>query len=57
LGLTGAITWAELQLKHIRNPYLNREIIRYGNLDEFFVLARESDRDYEYTVTLDRTVR
>jgi len=50
LGLTGVITWAELQLKHIRNPYLEREIIRYGNLDEFFALARESDRDYEYTV-------
>jgi len=50
LGLTGVITWAELQLKRIRNPYLDREIIRYGDLDEFFALARESDQDYEYTV-------
>ncbi|WP_089725668.1 FAD-binding oxidoreductase [Candidatus Thiosymbion oneisti] len=49
LGLTGVITWAELQLKGIRNPYLEREIIRYGNLDEFFALARESNRDYTYT--------
>lgn len=50
LGLTGVMTWAEIRLKEIHNPYLEREIIRYGNLDEFFALARESSQDCEYTL-------
>ena len=50
LGLTGVITWAEIQLHHINNPYIDQEIIRYRNLDEFFELARESDETYEHTV-------
>ncbi|NNJ97732.1 MAG: FAD-binding oxidoreductase [Gammaproteobacteria bacterium] len=50
LGLTGVITWAELQLHHINNPFIDQEIIRYRNLDEFFELARESDQTYEHTV-------
>lgn len=37
-------------MKDIRNPYLEREIIRYGNLGEFFALARESNQDDEYTL-------
>jgi FAD/FMN-containing dehydrogenase len=50
LGLTGVITWVEIQLHHINNPYIDQEVIRYGNLDEFFALARESDQAYEHTV-------
>lgn len=50
LGLTGLITWAEIQLRPIAHPYIRQETIRYSNLDEFFKLSSESDRDYEYTV-------
>jgi FAD/FMN-containing dehydrogenase len=50
LGLTGLITWAEIQLKRISGPYIRQESIRYSNLEEFFELSSESDQDYEYTV-------
>ena len=51
LGLTGMITWAELQLRRIRSPWIAAETIRYESLDEFFALSTQSDRDYEYTVS------
>jgi FAD/FMN-containing dehydrogenase len=50
LGLTGVISWAEIQLHHINNPCVAQETIRFKNLGEFFSLARESDQDYEHTV-------
>ena len=50
LGLTGLITWVELRLKAISGPLVDQEIIRYGRLEEFFRLSRESDATYEYTV-------
>ncbi len=51
LGLTGFITWAELQLRRILSPWINAETIRYESLAEFFTLCEESDQDYEYTVS------
>jgi FAD/FMN-containing dehydrogenase len=51
LGLTGLITWAEIQLRRIGSPWMNVETIRYQTLDDFFELCAESDRDYEYTVS------
>jgi len=50
LGLTGLITWAEIQLKSIKNAYIKQDTIRCPNLDTFFELSLESDKDYEYTV-------
>jgi len=50
LGLTGLITWAEIQLKPVRGPWIDVETIRYPNLETFFELSAASDRDYEYTV-------
>jgi FAD/FMN-containing dehydrogenase len=50
LGLTGAILWAEMQLRPIANPAVDSETIRFANLDAFFDLSEESDQDYEYTV-------
>ncbi|HID48271.1 MAG TPA: FAD-binding oxidoreductase [Chromatiales bacterium] len=50
LGLTGLITWAELQLKPIRAPGIETESLRFANLDEFMSLSRESDATWEYTV-------
>jgi FAD/FMN-containing dehydrogenase len=51
LGLTGLITWAEIQLRRIGSAWMNVETIRYQTLNEFFELCEESDRDYEYTVS------
>ncbi len=51
LGLTGLITWAEIQLSRICNSWIDVETIRYESLDEFFDLSFESGPDYEYTVS------
>src|SRR5579862_1973803 len=50
LGLTGVLTWAEIQLRRIPGPAMDVETIRFANLDEFLALCAESDRDFEYTV-------
>jgi FAD/FMN-containing dehydrogenase len=50
LGLTGLITWAELQLKPISGPYVSVDTIKFRDLAAFFDIAAESERDYEYTV-------
>ncbi len=50
LGLTGLITWAEIQLKKIRNPMIDSETVKFGNLDEFFAISEESEK-YEYSVS------
>lgn len=51
LGLTGLITWAEVQLKRIANPYLDTESIKFRSVGEFFELSAQSERDFEYTVS------
>jgi FAD/FMN-containing dehydrogenase len=50
LGLTGLILWAEIQLKHISNAFIETETIRFQSLDEFFKISRESAETHEYTV-------
>lgn len=50
LGLTGIVTWAQLQLRRIPGPRMEVETIRFHNLDEFLALCAASDRDFEYTV-------
>jgi FAD/FMN-containing dehydrogenase len=50
LGLTGIVTWAELQLRRIPGPCMDVETIRFHNLDEFLTLSADSDRHFEYTV-------
>lgn len=49
LGLTGMMTWAELQLKRIDTPFIDQEVIRYDNLDDFFALSQDSDAGFDYT--------
>lgn len=49
LGLTGVITWAEIQLKKINNPFIAVEELRYENVDEFRQLVQDSE-SWEYTV-------
>jgi len=51
LGLTGLITWAEIQLKRVANPCMDSESIRFRSLEEFFALNAASERDFEYTVS------
>lgn len=50
LGLTGMITWAELQLRPIAGPRLDVASTRFAHLDEFFSRCVEAERNYEYTV-------
>ncbi|MBT8421498.1 MAG: FAD-binding oxidoreductase, partial [Gammaproteobacteria bacterium] len=51
MGLTGLVTWVEIQLRPIPGPMLREESIRYANVDEFFRLSDGSDDDFEYTVS------
>ena len=51
LGLTGLITWAEIQLKKIKSSFINMESIKVRDLDEFLDLSASSDKDFEYTVS------
>lgn len=58
LGLTGLIRRVRMQLRRVPGPWLAGQSRRFGNLDEFFALSRESDRDFEYTVSwIDCTAR
>jgi FAD/FMN-containing dehydrogenase len=50
LGLTGVILWAEVQLRRMSNPYILQETVPFQDLDGFFRVDAQSDRDYEYTV-------
>ncbi len=51
LGLTGLITWVELQLTPIQSPYLDTRTIKFRNLDEFFDISVESDALFDYSVS------
>jgi FAD/FMN-containing dehydrogenase len=50
LGLTGLITWAEINLKKINSPLIDQETIPFVGLDTFAKIADESEQDYLYTV-------
>jgi FAD/FMN-containing dehydrogenase len=51
LGLTGIIEWLELQLVPIRSSLIDATQVRFGDLDEFFALSAELDRQFEFTVS------
>lgn len=50
LGLTGLITWVEMQLAPQASPYLLVETIKFRGVEESLRLSSESDRDWSYTV-------
>lgn len=50
-GLTGLIVEAEIQLRRVAGPWLDTETLPYTNLDAFFSLADDSERDWEHTVS------
>jgi FAD/FMN-containing dehydrogenase len=49
MGLTGLITWAEVQLRPIVSRSIRYEAVRFHGLDEFLALSAGS-RSAEYTV-------
>jgi FAD/FMN-containing dehydrogenase len=49
LGLTGVISWVELQLRRVGGPWMQTESIKFAHLRDYFTLA-ESSQDWEYTV-------
>lgn len=51
LGLTGLILWAEIQMKKVRGPLIDHETIRFSNLEDFFKISEESEKDFEYSVS------
>ncbi len=51
MGLTGLISWVEIQLVRIASPCLQMERIRFRSLEEYLALENESSADYEYTVS------
>ena len=50
LGLTGLITWVEIQLIPMASPHVDVERIRYDTLSDFFSLSEESEASHEFTV-------
>ncbi|WP_341523658.1 FAD-binding oxidoreductase [Pseudomonas sp. G.S.17] len=50
LGLTGIISWADLQLMPIRASQIDSTVVRFANLTEFFSLSTELDHLHEYSV-------
>ena len=50
LGLTGLITWVEIQLRAIAGPWIQAESRRFANLSEFFALSAAADTEHEFTV-------
>jgi len=50
LGLTGLITWVELQLRSVETAWMRVEVVPFGHVRDFFRLSQESDREWEYTV-------
>jgi FAD/FMN-containing dehydrogenase len=51
MGLTGLITWAEFKVRRIASASIEMESIKFENLDDFFRITKESDHDYDYTVS------
>jgi FAD/FMN-containing dehydrogenase len=50
LGLTGLITWAQIQLRRVPGPCMQVQTMRFANLARFMALSAESDGSFEYTV-------
>ena len=51
MGLTGMITWAEFEVRPIANSSIVMESVKLRDLDDFFAISKESDQDFEYTVS------
>jgi len=50
LGLTGLVVRATLRMRRVESEWIDAETVKFGALDEFFVLDAESAETHEYTV-------
>jgi len=50
LGLTGLITWVEIQLIPIANAFMEVETTRFSNLDAFWAINAQAESAWPYTV-------
>lgn len=50
LGLTGLITWADIQLMPVTSRLIDQTITPFADLDTFMALARAADVSHEYGV-------
>jgi FAD/FMN-containing dehydrogenase len=50
MGLTGAISWASIQLRRIASPFLRAASYRFEHLSEFFALDLQNKDQHEYSV-------
>jgi L-gulonolactone oxidase len=51
LGLTGLITWVEIQLAAVGSSFLDVETLAFNNLEGFFEIADASEEGFEHTVS------
>jgi len=51
LGLTGMITWVQIELKKIDHALIDVESIQYESYQEFLALSDESENSHEYCVS------
>lgn len=50
LGLTGLVSWVEIQLAPIQSPWLLVESFRFKNINEFWGLNAQLELEWPYTV-------
>ena len=50
MGLTGLITWVEIQLSRIAGPWIQGRSQRFRNIQEFLMLSEACDSKHEFTV-------
>ncbi|MGE3248381.1 MAG: FAD-binding protein, partial [Beijerinckiaceae bacterium] len=50
MGLTGLVTWVEIELMKTGSPHVAQTATRFANLREYFAVHAESDADFEYSV-------
>ncbi len=50
LGLTGLITWAEIRLQRVVNPFVEVQSWRFEHLDAFWELNAQAESSRPYTV-------
>lgn len=51
LGLTGLITWAEIQLIKCPSEFIDSVNIKFSGIDDFFEINTELETNYDYTVS------
>ncbi len=50
LGLTGIMTWIDIQLLKIPSSDIDAEVVKFKSFEEFLELSEASDKDFVYTV-------